>query len=603
MHVRPVGFVGWRSRLSVLLVAFLAAVVVLIGPTTTQDKAQALVVPPVIPAVGAITMPGAATVATGLAFTPAGAAIMGLGIGAFFLFGGDDYAVNLAEDGLCWLGFGGPECTETDGTGTRQDGVHQVVSNPYAEYTVTVDAGPAPHLVTWHSTCANRLLDDYCQQAQAANSMGPASAQVHCKNAAGARYAVNFQLGAGAVTQGETSGGYIEPIYRGQTSAVCKFGESALSMTWWHSDASNRVYAKPGSWTSGVAPPDGDVKVRIDTTCARPDGTTYVRTGPVTTDKTAVALGCEPPDVAVASEVFSGTGTTTGPMTSKGRVAVSPEAKTDYSECLTATGATTCTTDVVVDGVTCSVNVAACKTWYSLDQDRVRCMWGPYSMPLSSCDPLREAYKTGYVTPNRQRTGVYDAINPDGSPYSPPTTAPQPQPLPRPNPNPGGSPGTGTDPNTSEGADPDGDGNCWAGVISWNPVDWVTTPVKCALVWAFVPKDSAISDTVTGVGQSFAVTGVGQWFGAFGGIVAASSGGGEGSCRGPAWNVGSTWVTDAQTFYPFSACSGPQAVIAQVVRIGLTVVVWFGAAVVSLRLLGSAMGLNLNGVGGRDEDA
>lgn len=159
------------------------------------------------------------------------------------------------------------------------------------------------------------------------------------------------------------------------------------------------------------------------------------------------------------------------------------------------------------------------------------------------------------------------------------------------------------DPETPEfQPDPDGDRNCFLDAISWNPIDWVYVPVKCVLTWAFVPKADAISSTVSQVGGSFAGTGVGKWFGAFGGIVTASTGGGEGSCTGPAWNLGSTPVTSAMTLYPFNACSGPQAVVAQVVRIGLAVVVWFGAGVVSLRLLGASMGLNLNGVGGRDDD-
>ena len=60
-------------------------------------------------------------------------------------------------------------------------------------------------------------------------------------------------------------------------------------------------------------------------------------------------------------------------------------------------------------------------------------------------------------------------------------------------------------------------------------------------------------------------------------------------------------MTGHVSLHPFSACSSPQSVVASVVRIGLTVLVWIGAAVVCLRLIGSSMGLNLNGIGGRDE--
>lgn len=36
--------------------------------------------------------------------------------------------------------------------------------------------------------------------------------------------------------------------------------------------------------------------------------------------------------------------------------------------------------------------------------------------------------------------------------------------------------------------------NCWASGWSWNPLDWVLTPVKCALQWAFVPDEYVMTE-------------------------------------------------------------------------------------------------------------
>jgi hypothetical protein len=54
-----------------------------------------------------------------------------------------------------------------------------------------------------------------------------------------------------------------------------------------------------------------------------------------------------------------------------------------------------------------------------------------------------------------------------------------------------GGPAFGDDPDDATG------NSCMGAAWSWNPVNWVYVPIKCALIWAFVPSPetwSALSD-------------------------------------------------------------------------------------------------------------
>lgn len=115
-----------------------------------------------------------------------------------------------------------------------------------------------------------------------------------------------------------------------------------------------------------------------------------------------------------------------------------------------------------------------------------KCEWGPYVVPPDQCAPLKEwADGTG--------------TTPDSEPN--PTTNPNPNPSTNPNPtsgaNPSGvpSPSPPVDPETGEPLfDPNapevsGSSGCWGDTWSWNPISWVYVPIKCALMWAFVPGE------------------------------------------------------------------------------------------------------------------
>lgn len=100
-----------------------------------------------------------------------------------------------------------------------------------------------------------------------------------------------------------------------------------------------------------------------------------------------------------------------------------------------------------------------------------KCEWGPYTVAASQCAPL-ESW-TALTVEN-------GTLDPDGAPTSSPSTGTGTFPESGTNPEaPSVTPGVGTDPDSR---------SCYGDAWSWNPVDWVVVPVKCVLVWAFVPS-------------------------------------------------------------------------------------------------------------------
>lgn len=100
--------------------------------------------------------------------------------------------------------------------------------------------------------------------------------------------------------------------------------------------------------------------------------------------------------------------------------------------------------------------------------------------------------------------------------------------------------------------------NCWAGMISWNPVDWVLTPIKCAAIWAFEPTDTA---TWQRVGDA--------WHGTAPAVVASTLSGGiempqaGNGCSGPYVDLKSVSGRFlSYQGYPLSACGDPMRTMA-----------------------------------------
>lgn len=91
------------------------------------------------------------------------------------------------------------------------------------------------------------------------------------------------------------------------------------------------------------------------------------------------------------------------------------------------------------------------------EPDRVTCKWGTREVDWKYCIPLLPTFE-----PGAGNSTTTDPTKP-GTDTNVPTT------------------GTGTQPVPTEAK------SCMKAAFSWNPVDWVFVPVKCALQWAFKP--------------------------------------------------------------------------------------------------------------------
>lgn len=133
-----------------------------------------------------------------------------------------------------------------------------------------------------------------------------------------------------------------------------------------------------------------------------------------------------------------------------------------------------------------------CANWWAtsnsgtdetVDQDYYRCLYNGQQVALKNCSPYQTTFDTQTSTPT-----ITD----------PATGTPQPWT----NPNPSTGTQTGTFPST--GANPGaatstatGGGGCTAG-WSWNPVDWVLNPLRCA----FIPSTASVTGTIAGLGAA-----------------------------------------------------------------------------------------------------
>jgi hypothetical protein len=626
--IRPRG----RRRLAVVLVAFLAAVMMLVGPSTTQDAARAYVPPPVV-TLGEFVLPRVVTgAAAPLLFSPAGGALFVGGTIAFIALGGDEWIADLSADFACML----RGCNDGPVVGTGGPAEHQTYPSPYMRISFSVTAGIAPHQLA--------LTGYNCEQVRAPIngqtdcsvaginfvSSGQQFFQARCERSEGGTYpdgprAIGSSGGTHSVarypgrssadggTDNATVDNWKTGASFGTSFSVCAPGDRVSRIEWWQGplNASAKYQHPKGSWSSGEAVP---IVTRIDTTCQRPDGSTYVRQGPqIRTDVADPTVGigssgCLPGDLPIGSEVFSAPEGMPPVSVSKVGGAGSPvpsvQAREDYSDCFDTIGKSKCSTDVFIDGVKCTIGNADCIRWATLvtsEPNRVQCKWGTYVVPIDSCDPLRDIYRSGAVAPSPTNQEQWVGIDPGTGqplPGGPETPWENPN-QPGTGTNTGTVPGSGTNP----GSDPSPGGSsgqgCWGSGWSWNPISWVYVPVKCVLQWAFMPNPSTLNQTMTGVGNTFGGTIVGEWFSGIveisEGVAAGPAGGG---CAGPALTVSMGLVGGGtSTMHPFSACDAPMSTVATIVRTALMVGVWLGVAFLCVRMLASTIGLDLGAWG------
>jgi hypothetical protein len=261
-----------------------------------------------------------------------------------------------------------------------------------------------------------------------------------------------------------------------------------------------------------------------------------------------------------------------------------------------------CVRIITVDGAPCNALRPECFDWMKTEPPyRVRCEFGPYTMPIAECADLEHVHKSthgvtwgpnpetgtpqwlparedGTIDQTRVGTVYAPEDNPNreyrppvrgpliqigGEPSNPPSPTPtvQPPSIPPPVVNPPGGPKDVEDPTK----------NCIAGMASWNPVDWIYTPVKCALTWAFVPKNGTGGDLFNDFVQKFTDGGIGPWLAVPPMLFEDLPQGG--GCQGPPLTMPET--LGGKTYYPLNACSDPMAKYANMSRSLITVVVVF----------------------------
>jgi hypothetical protein len=235
--------------------------------------------------------------------------------------------------------------------------------------------------------------------------------------------------------------------------------------------------------------------------------------------------------------------------------------------------------------------VPICTNWQSAEQDNpgteVQCKWGPYVVAMSNCALLKNSYR-----PDSKTQNVTEVDPKTGEPTVTVEVPPpdwwtktwtdlcligcDPAPIP---------PECG-DANCDPGTPPS-TSSCMSGAVSFNPVKWVYVPVKCALRWAFVPSNSALTGFTSDVRTAWGNSTPGQWASAVGAAMPSFS---ESGCAGPTIDVDIKSVHE--TIQPFNACSGAGATVAGVCKAVLAAgLVWFGSFA-AIRILGSGLGWN-----------
>lgn len=360
------------------------------------------------------------------------------------------------------------------------------------------------------------------------------------------------------------------------------------------------------NFDDSLLPEDQQTSVTADGVCRLPDGST------VTVSKSVRGLSVIPtvqcPEGSVPESV-DWTSNVGGNRKALGGVG------TDWSP-FPACAGFKCEKLITVDDVPCRVGIEACYDWQNVDPGRVKCEYGPYALGLAECSDLQHLYKTGWgVTQDPakdpQRQPGWLPSNPDGTvdwtrvgpeyrpednpnpeykppvrwtPENPPSTNPTPTPTATP---PAGPPTSGPNPPvTNNPPDLDEQGkNCIAAAWSYNPVDWVFVPVKCALTWAFVPKPAAAAAINTNATNAITGTGLSDWMGVPASLRSTIPA--EGGCRGPELALPASM--GGGTYYPINACQHPLSRAAEMSRAISSLVIGVAGAYSILNSLSLAL--------------
>jgi hypothetical protein len=238
-----------------------------------------------------------------------------------------------------------------------------------------------------------------------------------------------------------------------------------------------------------------------------------------------------------------------------------------------------CYTDLKKNGVSCYAAGAYCANWTDpANIGSYTCNWGPYPLAISVCQTdLSTAFET-QVQPNPNPSPTVSAGG-AGFPSAGSNTDPK----------------TGTTSTGSGGPAPDPldvMGNCLGSFWSWNPTNWVYTPVKCVLQWALVPNSAQMQTLTQSVQSNFGGTKVAQWWDSIGNVLAPIGGTANSSCDGI--DVRLNWVPGIdQTLHLLRACEDPMRKVAQLSYDFTSFIVVVMGGIAGLRGLSMGFGFEL----------
>lgn len=242
-----------------------------------------------------------------------------------------------------------------------------------------------------------------------------------------------------------------------------------------------------------------------------------------------------------------------------------------------------CVLELKRDNQTCGAVGELCLDWaqdWVTNPMRYRCEYGGAPVAIEMCSAYRSP-KHG-VLPNMTATGTLLPPTAALPPSLPNTTTTDPKPDPE-------------GPGLPELPDPD---ECWddGWAEAQNPLDWVLVPVKCALVWAFVPRAEVVESAMRGATSKWDKTMPGRIPSIVATTFATPTLTG---CEGlhvniPLSGLAPGWVDI--NFRAFDACSGPPAQVAALAKaIGAAILI-FATALGIIRRASATV--NAPGVGG-----
>lgn len=185
---------------------------------------------------------------------------------------------------------------------------------------------------------------------------------------------------------------------------------------------------------------------------------------------------------------------------------------------------------------------ADCAQWWTTTSQGTtegpyRCTFGGAPLSIGECGPYRHTFDTKTNTPT-----ITDPATGTQTPWeAKPST--------------GNSLNPGTGPGTTPAQSCFDTG--WASVA--NPVDWVLVPVKCALVWAFVPRTQVVATTTAGVAGAWNASTPGLFAAKIAAVSAPLAGLADASCGGlilAVPKIGAGWSVTTENRAFLAACPG-----------------------------------------------